>query len=273
VTVGFFMDRHDLVGDTAADLASAHLRDLEAQERHGVRFLSYWFDYDRSAAFCLVEAPSAEAAAAVHHEAHGEVPHQIIPVDPSVVERFLGPVEDPVLTGRPAGSAFRSILFTDLEGSTAMVQRLGDEGAMALLRVHDVMIRAAVAAHDGLEVKHTGDGIMASFESVRDAVAAAVDIQRAFAAHNAADPARRMAVRVGISAGEPVAERGDLFGAAVQLAARLCAHAAPSTIVVAGVVADLAIGKGFSFGPRDEAALRGFPDPVPLCEVMWDEAA
>jgi adenylate cyclase len=141
---------------------------------------------------------------------------------------------------------------------------------MELLRRHDAMIRAALTAHEGLEVKHTGDGIMASFASVRDALAAAVDIQRAFAEHNSAEPLGRMAVRVGISAGEPVAEDGDLFGAAVQLAARLCAHATPSSIIVAGVVADLAIGKGFRFGPRDEAALRGFPQPVPLCEVLWE---
>jgi class 3 adenylate cyclase len=269
-TLGFFMDRHDLDGETAADLASAHLRDLDVQARHDVRFLSYWFDYDRNAAFCLFEAPDAAAAAAVHREAHGAVTHEIIAVDPARVERFLGPTDDPVLTGREADSAFRIILFTDLVGSTAMVQRLGDEEAMRLLRRHDAIVRGALDAHGGVEVKHTGDGIMASFASVRDALAAGVAIQRDFADHNARHPDRRMALRIGMSAGEPVAEHGDLFGAAVQLAARLCAHAAPGRIVVAGVVADLALGKGFRFGERDAAALRGFPEPVPVCEVLWD---
>lgn len=119
-------------------------------------------------------------------------------------------------------------------------------------------------------MKHTGDDIMASFASVRAALAAAVQIQGELARHNARHPDRSMALRIGMSAGEPVAEHGDLFGAAVQLAARLCAHAAPGRIVVAGVVADLAVGKGFRFGERSTASLRGFPDPVPVCEVLWD---
>lgn len=269
--MGFFMDRHDLEGDTAADLASAHMRDLDAQQRHGVRFLSYWFDYDRGAAFCLVEAPSADAAAAVHREAHGNVAHEIIPVEPDTVTRFLGRIDDPLSSGREPDSAFRIILFTDLEGSTDMVQRLGDDGAMRLLRVHDAIVRGSLERHHGSEVKHTGDGIMASFASVQDALRAAVRIQRELDAHERENPETPLRVRIGVSAGEPVAEAGDLFGAAVQLAARLCGHAAPRSIVVAGVVADLAIGKGIAFGPRREAVLKGFPAPVAVCEVEWAE--
>jgi len=263
------MDRHELKGATAADVASNHMRDLEAQRRHGVRFLSYWFDYDRNAAFCLIEAPDERAAEAVHRDAHGSVANEIIPVDPEAVSRFLGRIDDPLVKGREPESAFRIILFTDLEGSTGIVQRLGDEAAMRLLRIHDAMIRDALRAHAGLEVKHTGDGIMASFASVQDALAAAIEIQRGFDRHACAEPASRMAVRIGMSAGEPVAEGGDLFGAAVQLAARLCAHAAPSSIVVSAVVADLAIGKAFSFGPRSEVELKGFPAPMAACEVRW----
>jgi class 3 adenylate cyclase len=262
------MDRHDLAGETAADLASAHMRDLEVQARHGVRFVSYWFDYDRGAAFCLVEAPDAGAVTAAHQEAHGGVAHEIIPVDSGDAARFLGRIEDPVGSGRPAESAFRIILFTDLEGSTAMVQRLGDEGAMVLLRQHDRIVRDALRRHAGREVKHTGDGIMAAFDSVRDGLSAALDVQRAFARHNATELKAQMAVRIGMSAGEPVAESGDLFGAAVQLAARLCAMAQPSSIMVSGVVADLAIGKNFRFGPRRAVALRGIPEDVAVCELQ-----
>jgi class 3 adenylate cyclase len=267
--MGFFMDRHDLEGATAADLASAHMSDLRTQAQHGVRFVSFWFDYDRSAAFCLVEAPDAETAQAVHRDAHGGVANEIIPVDPDAVVRFLGRIDDPLESGRDADSAFRIILFTDLEGSTAMVQRLGDDGAMALLRIHDSIIRGALRRHAGLEVKHTGDGIMASFGSVQSALACAVAIQQGFAAHNASHPESPLRVRVGMSAGEPVAERDDLFGAAVQLAARLCDYASPGVIVVSSVVRDLAIGKGFAFGPAGEATLKGFPLPVSLCELNW----
>jgi class 3 adenylate cyclase len=248
------------------------MSDLETQAKHGVRFVSYWFDYDRQAACCLVEAPNEEAAQAVHRDSHGDVANAIIPVEPDTVERFLGRIDDPQESGRDPGSAFRIILFTDLEGSTAMVQRLGDDGAMRLLRIHDGTIREALARHEGLEVKHTGDGIMASFASVQTALACAVAIQQGFAAHNASHPEPPLRVRIGISAGEPVAESDDLFGAAVQLAARLCDYARSGTIVVSSVVRELSIGKGFTFGPGVEANMKGFPLPISLCELSWPAA-
>jgi class 3 adenylate cyclase len=271
--MGFYMDRHDLEGATPADVTAAHRSDLETQARHGVRFITYWFDYDRSAAFCLVEAPDAETAQAVHRDSHGSVANEIIPVDPDAVVRFLGRIDDPLGSGRDAESAFRIILFTDLEGSTAMVQRFGDDGAMRLLRIHDGIMRDALARHAGLEVKHTGDGIMASFGSVQAALACAVAIQQGFAAHNLSQPDPPLRVRIGMSAGEPVATGDDLFGAAVQMAARLCDHARPGNIVVSNVVRDLAIGKSFTFGPSSEATLKGFPLPVALCELSWSAAS
>ena len=267
--MGLFMDRHDLAGTNAAEVAAAHLSDMEVQDRHGVSFISYWFDYERQANFCLVEAPSAESVEAAHRDSHGMIPNEIIPVEQSAVERFLGSVEDPSQTGREAESAFRTILFTDLEGSTDLTQRLGDEGAMRLQRIHDRIIRDALEREGGREVKHTGDGIMASFSSVQAALAGAVVIQEQFAAHAAAHPDAPLRVRIGMSAGEPVTEGEDLFGAAVQLAARLCDLARPGTIVVSGVVRDLAIGKAFSFrAPRSER-LKGFPEPVSVCELSW----
>ena len=268
--VAFFMDRHDFTGMSAEDIAAAHVQDLGLQDRYGVRYMSYWFDPERQAAFCLVEAPNAEAAMAVHRDGHGFIANEIIPVDPEAARGFLGLLDDPTATGRAPESAFRSILFTDLEGSTDMTQRLGDEGAMRLLRMHDGIIREALSAHRGCEVKHTGDGIMASFISIQDALGAAVEIQRGFARHNAdSEPGGWLVVRIGLSAGEPVAEGSDLFGAAVQLAARLCAHAQPARIMIAGAVADLAIGKNFAFGPRTAIELRGFPEPIVACELEW----
>lgn len=268
--MAFFMDRHDFTGVSAEDIAAAHVQDLGLQASYGVRYVSYWFDYHRQAAFCLIEAPNAEAALAVHRDGHGHIANEIIPVDPEAAQGFLGLLDDPTATGRAPESAFRSILFTDLEGSTDMTQRLGDEEAMRLLRIHDVIIREALSAHRGREVKHTGDGIMASFASIQNALGAAVEIQRGFARHNAdSEPGGRLAVRIGLSAGEPVAEGSDLFGAAVQLAARLCAYAKPARIVIAGAVADLAIGKNFTFGPRTAIELHGFPEPMVACELEW----
>jgi hypothetical protein len=115
-----FMDRHEFPGFTAADAAGAHLKDLEIQGRFGVRFLTYWFDDERHTAFCLAMAPDKAAVEAVHHASHGFMPFQVIGVDQRAVERFMGGiVEHP--PGEPyVDTAFRTILFTDIVGSTSL---------------------------------------------------------------------------------------------------------------------------------------------------------
>jgi adenylate cyclase len=139
-----------------------------------------------------------------------------------------------------------------------------------VLRTHNSIVRDALKAHSGSETKHTGDGIMASFASATRALECAIDIQRALASHNesAEEPIR---VRISVNAGEPVAEEKDLFGTAVQLAARICAHAEPGQILVPIVVRELAAGKKFLFADLGEAVLRGFEDPVRLFEVRWQD--
>ncbi len=168
--VPVYMDRHEFVGLTAEQAAEAHLRDLEVQGQFDVRFLTYWFDVERQTAFCLATAPSMEAMEGVHRASHGFMPYQIIEVDQHMVERFMGGiVEHP--PGEPyVDIAFRTILFTDMEGSTSLTQQLGDARAMSLLRTHDEIVREALATHGGSEVKHTGDGVMAAFTSVVGAI-------------------------------------------------------------------------------------------------------
>ncbi len=163
-------------------------------------------------------------------------------------------------------SGLVTILFTDMEGSTALTQRLGDAGAQELLRSHNTIVRDALKAQDGAEIKHTGDGIMASFATASKALACATAIQTAFAEHNetAEEPIN---VRIGLNAGEPVAEDEDLFGTAVQLAARVCAHAQPGQVLASNVVRELSAGKPFLFSDQGDVVLRGFEDPVRLYEV------
>jgi class 3 adenylate cyclase len=265
--VPFFMDRHEFSGLTAAEAAVAHLKDLEVQDRFGVRFLTYWFDEQRQTAFCLAEAPDADALEAVHRASHGFMAYQIIEVDEPMVERFMGGiVEHP--PGEPyVATAFRTVLFTDIVDSTSLTQQLGDARAMEMLRAHDDIVRQALERHRGSEVKHTGDGIMAAFPSVVDSIRCAVEIQQRLAGADRARPSVRL--RIGMAAGEPVTERDDLFGATVQLAARLCARAEPGSILVASVVHDLALGKGFEFRSRGRLRLKGFDSTVPAYEVIW----
>ncbi|CAN5572836.1 hypothetical protein BH23CHL7_BH23CHL7_10500 [soil metagenome] len=262
------MDRHDLGGGTAEQVAAAHLRDLEVQGRYGVQFINYWFDPERQHAFCLATAADATDVEAAHREAHGLIPAQIIEVDDGAVRRFLGGMAQHA-PGEPyVETAFRVIVFTDMEGSTSLTQRLGDAGAMALLRRHDDIVRSALARTGGTQVKHTGDGVMASFRSVATAIEAAVMIQRGLAANPTGGDAP-FGVRIGIAAGEPVTERDDLFGTAVQLASRLTARAAPGSILVSSTVRDLVQGKGFRFGPSRTLRLKGFDEKVRAAEVLW----
>jgi class 3 adenylate cyclase len=268
-----YMDCHDMPeGATAEDVAALHVRDLEIQDRYGVRYLTYWFDPDRQANFCLVDAPSKTLAETVHQAAHGSLAGRIIEVDPRQIDAFLGAIPA-ARPGEPfVETAFRAILFTDVEGSTALTQRLGDAMAMRLLRRHDDVVRKAVKMFQGREVKHTGDGIMASFGSVFRAVECAIAIQRKLADYNTEHPEDAITIRIGLAAGEPVTESGDLFGEAVQLAARLCARSRPGTILVSTAVYELVLGHHFAFGGRKKVTLRGFNQPIHAYEVGWQPA-
>lgn len=270
-----FMDVHDgLLDATAEDVRLAHQRDLEVQNKYGVRYLTYWFNDPSGKVFCLVEAPDQGAAVACHKEAHGLIPSHMIEVEAPSVGQFLGnwqqhapnqafldspdPEPDPGL---------RAIMFTDLEGSTDVSTRMGDDAAMSLVRTHNTIVRECLVGEAGREVKHTGDGILASFSSVTRAVECAMAIQRRFAEQP--DDGHPTRVRIGMSAGEPVTENQDLFGASVNLAARICAHAAPDHILVSSSIRDLAIGKPYRFVDQGPIALKGFDEPIRLYEVGW----
>jgi class 3 adenylate cyclase len=272
-----YMDRHYIEGATQHAVADAHQKDLALQDKYNIKFLTYWFDEARCTAFCLIEAPNRNTIEQAHNEAHGSVPNEVLEVDPSVVDAFLGRIKDPPRldpsAAKSAGIAmdagFRAIMFTDLKDSTLMTTLYGDTRALHLLHIHNALTRNSLKTHRGREVKHTGDGIMASFVSATDAVECAVDIQKAFAVYNKENQETPLNLRIGLSAGEPIEEHGDLFGKAVQLAARLCAHADPAQILVAQVVFDQCEGKKLPFLDLGEITPKGFDQPIRLYELNW----
>ena len=274
-----YMDRHYIEGATQHAVADAHQKDLALQDKYKIKFLTYWFDEARCTAFCLIESPNRNTIEQAHNEAHGSVPNEVLEVDPSVVDAFLGRIKDPPrsdpLAAKSAEIAmdagFRVIMFTDLKDSTRMTTLYGDSKALHLLHIHNALTRNSLKTHRGREVKHTGDGFMASFVSVSDAVQCAVDIQNAFAVYNKKNPETPLILRIGLSAGEPIEEHGDLFGKAVQLAARLCAHAEPAQILVAKVVFDQCEGEKLSFLDLGEVTPKGFDQPVRVYELSWAE--
>ena len=266
-----YMDIHKVPGATANDLAQAHAADMQVQEGLGVCCVKYWFNESSGKVFCLIDAPSAEAANEVHARSHGLLAEKIIEVDPEMAEGLLGDGEVNMAgavmmpnakEGRDTG--LRSVMFTDIVGSTAVTQRLGDAAGLRLVNLHDEVVRAALAANGGREVKHTGDGIMSSFLSAAAAVRCAAQIQRELARRRAGNGAdeHSVRVRIGAAAGEPVEQRHDLFGTTVQLAARLCAHAQPDQVLVSGDLFELCSGEGLDFDDAGHAHLKGFEQPV-----------
>lgn len=153
----------------------------------------------------------------------------------------------------PVGTV--ALMFTDLQGSTRLIERLGEAQAHALLRRHFTLLRAAVAEHRGREVKSLGDGLMVVFGSVPDAVACAAAMQAAVAREGEA-----VGLRIGIHVGEPVREENDYFGKPVIIARRLCDAAASGQTIVSEAASQLVAEREFeSLGA---VALKGLSEPV-----------
>jgi class 3 adenylate cyclase len=276
------MDIHEIPGGISAEeVAKCHAQDVEVQSKYGVSYHKYWVNEKEGKIFCLCHAPNADAAAQVHREAHGQMAEKIIQVEPDVADLFFGgtevnPAGAVILPGAEADArdpGIRTILFTDIVDSTSLTRRIGDEAAMELLAVHDSIVRDALADLGGREIKHLGDGIMASFVSAAAAVKCASRVQREVARHGRENKDRPFNVRLGIAAGEPVEHHNDLFGVTVQLASRLCSHAEAEQILVSNVVAELCAGKILTFEDLGEIALKGFDQPVRAHAVNWTEAA
>ncbi|HEX2294558.1 MAG TPA: AAA family ATPase, partial [Actinomycetota bacterium] len=161
-----------------------------------------------------------------------------------------------------------TILFTDVEGSTSLGARSGDDAARRVLRRGEEIVRARVAEHDGVEVKALGDGLMVAFHSARKAVACAAAIQRDLEDARGSEDLPR--VRIGLNAGEVIHEDGDLFGSAVSAAARICAAATGGEVLASEVVKVLAGNvPDASWEERGDVTLKGFAEPWHLYAVGW----
>ncbi len=173
---------------------------------------------------------------------------------------------------KPTGekkSSIMTVMFTDMVGSTDLTQARGDIAAQEIVRKHNAIVRTALTQFAGREVKHTGDGIMASFASAANAVDATIQIQRQTAAHNEKQPNLPLHLRIGLNSGEPIQEEDDLFGSTVQLAARVCAATQSDQTLCTQVVKDLAGTKALAFADGGTHALKGFRDKFQLWEVAW----
>jgi class 3 adenylate cyclase len=163
-----------------------------------------------------------------------------------------------------------TILFTDLQDSTGMTERLGDLPAQALLREHNAIVREQLAAHQGFEVKTTGDGFMLAFASPQRALCCAIATQRAFAARNARRADAPLRVSLGLHSGEAIWEAGDFYGKAVIVAARLAAQARGGEILLSATVKALTEDDGgLCFDAGREMALKGLAGTHRVYAAQW----
>ena len=264
--MALFLDRH-YFGDSATwdEIKQAHEKDLALQDEFGVKMLTYWYDEERHTGFCLGETAHKEDLIHLHEKAHGSIPNEVIEVQAGLVHAFLGDLPDmnaPSAQIAEAVTGTRTIMFTDLVDFTTRTSRLGDAAAMELLRVHDTIVSGAIASHGGRLVKHTGDGMMASFDLPASAVQAAAGVQSSMREHRAANPGQEIHIRVGIASGEPIEQDGDLFGTSVQLAARLCSLAKPDGVLAAEAVYSAPGAHQGLLEPRGAFSPKGFDTPV-----------
>jgi adenylate cyclase len=181
--------------------------------------------------------------------------------------------DPPDFAALPADAGTLTIVFSDIENSTRRAVELGDGRWMALLEVHNSIVRRHVARHRGTEIKAQGDGFMLSFPSARSALSCTVDVQRALRALARSRPADGLRVRVGVHTGEViVGDDGDLFGRHVVIASRVADAARGGEILVSGLVRELVEPRGdFEFGAARLVTLKGLGADHPVYPVAWDD--
>ena len=206
-----YMDFHDLPdGVTAEHVAQMHQADLKIEHKYNCRGLTYWCDEIRQTAFCLIEAPNEQAIIDLHEKAHGGVPQRVIEVNDSIVETFLGRIQDPE-RAKESGlhiiddSAYRVLLILNMHRT-----KLRDDNQSTLkaaLRGYSQSFKTIIGKNNGRLVKQQDFGLLASFTTARQAIACAQAIQEL---HNCVITPE-LEFRIGICAGDPVTEKDQLF--------------------------------------------------------------
>lgn len=206
-----FLDLHDLPeGITAAHVAEMHQADLDIEHKYNCRGLTYWCDEKRKTAFCLIDAPNKQALIDLHENAHGAIPTRIIEVNDTIVESFLGRIEDPEKSKNVSlniinDPAFRTIMVVKIKNKTL---RTTDVNILkAAIRGYTTSVKTVISKYNGRLVKQEANRFLISFESVSNAINCGINIQEL---HNAVITPD-LEFKIGISAGIPVTDKQGIF--------------------------------------------------------------
>ena len=276
--LGELATRAELAGDLRAALS--HTRRIVALDPLG--------EDGQRALMTRLAATGDRAGALVAYKRYADRLRAELRIAPSPATRALadelrgsdGEVESPAPgptishpARRPSAGTV-TLMFTDLVGSTELLDDLGDDRAEQLRRLHFGLLREVALSHGGEEVKNLGDGLMVAFGSAMDASACAIGIQQAVARHNQREQTNQLSIRIGLHVGEPIRDEDDYFGTSVVVAKRLCDCAQGDQIFASDLVRLLIGGRGgYDFRPMGELALKGFSQPIGACELGWDPVA
>lgn len=237
-----YMDAHILPSVTAKDVAEAHRSDLIHQAEFGCKCLTYWFDHSKNSVFCLIEAPEMNVVKKLHSKSHGLIPNKIIEVSSSVVESFLGRIQDPEDADISndglrvfADPSFRILLITQINDPILLQHQLGIEKANELISHHNAIVRKYITVYEGSEAQHGGNGLIASFTSAKKALTCALTMQKEVQALNT----DVLGFRMSINGGDPVGSNSNLFGDTIQFAKYLCAITDYYRVAVSSTVKEL----------------------------------
>jgi class 3 adenylate cyclase len=193
------------------------------------------------------------------------------PPRPSSIDAVASAVdpESLDLTEKSSPDGAITLLFSDIEGSTAIMERVGERRSFEVLRDHTSLVRQLVESFGGAVVKSQGDGFMVSFPSAHAGVHCAIEMQRTFDGHSVPDVGP-LKVRIGLHSGYVIADAEDFFGRNVVLAARIADRARGGEILVSSTVKDYTeTDPRVEFEPRGEFHLKGLLGEHTIYAVRW----
>lgn len=248
-----YMDLHIVPGITAENAAKAHLQDLLYQDEFDCNCMTYWVDETKDSAFCLIEAPNPRAVKELHDKAHGLITHQIIEVNSTVVESFLGRIYDPDVPAQLEtqlkvfnDTAFRALVLLSHSDPVLMALEYGNENSNTYLQSLNSFIDSAANTHEGNTVRHTQD-VLLSFTSAFKAIAFAKSIQNFIAQHKEIKPD----IKIVINAGMPVTDSKSLFGKTIDIANSMLYLKVTQPILLAPIINEIS-----TFKTADKSVLK-----------------
>jgi len=236
-----YMDLHIVPGITAKGAAEAHMQDLLIQAKYNCTCMTYWVDESKNSAFCLIDAPNPEAVKELHNQAHGLMTHQIIEVNSTVVESFLGRIYDPEsieLDGKLKvfnDPAFRILVLIKTIDPVLLTNKVGKASCEELFTRYQQILDNTGREFEGKIAEHYETISIVSFVTTFKAVGYAMALQNLFSKQDL-EP---LELKISINAGVPVTQSPRLFGDAIQLGERLLLAGKKNQVITASIIKEI----------------------------------